>query len=312
MTDPMKTAKHLDNTNYVLLIAVGIGTFIGVIIAIAIYNYLKPKGLKKFKGDSKNLKRILNLLASESESEEEGLLRRYPKKGNKQRRTRKDDFKYDRTHRVKAHKEKSTIRVGEREMRKARTPSFFERQNARRFPIIRICFTGGPCAGKTTAMTHCADQLRQLGIKTYIVPEAASILNKGGATLPKLDEDKEKAVKFQINLLKLQMALEDTLTDIGNDFYPEDKVVILCDMGTIDASVALTKELWDALLDETGWTEIQLRDKRYDMAIHMVTAADGAEEYFQRAGAESRSEDIENAIKIDRRTQQAWVGHPSF
>jgi len=314
MHDSINCSEVVSSGNPILLIALAIGIIIGLAIAIVMYNYLKPKNSnsKGFTKRQKRLENILDLLSSDSEPEDRVSGRRSTRTEDEWRRIKRDDFRRETTYKTKAHKEKSMIRVGGREMRKARTPSFFELQNARKYPMTRICLTGGPCAGKTTAMTHCADQLRQLGIKTYIVPETASILSKGGATFPKPDEGKEKAVKFQISLLKLQMALEDAIIDIANDFYPDDKVVILYDKGTIDASVPLTNELWDALLDETGWTEIQLRDKRYDMAIHMVTAADGAEEYFQRADENSRTGDIEDALRIDRRTRQAWLGHPSF
>lgn len=310
MSDTDGTTKTLLSNTFIYILGGAFGGLITVFILVLIYNCMKQKP-KVYSKEMRKINKVLEQLddpSSESE-EEEGARKRT--KSNKKKiswRTRKND----KIHTMKTQKSKAMIRTGGREMRKARTPSFFERQNARRFPIARVCFTGGPCAGKTTALAHCADQLRQLGIKVYIVPEAASILSKGGTTRPKVGEDKEKAVKFQISLLKLQMSLEDALTEIACDFYPEDKVVILCDMGTKDASVPLTRELWDALLDETGWTDIQLRDKRYDMVIHMVTAADGAEEYFKRENAETRSEDIENALSIDRRTRHAWVGHPSF
>ena len=47
-------------------------------------------------------------------------------------------------------------------------------------PIYRVCLTGGPCAGKTTAMTTITDHLTQKGFKVLIVPEAATMMNKGG------------------------------------------------------------------------------------------------------------------------------------
>lgn len=34
------------------------------------------------------------------------------------------------------------------------------------------------------------------------------------------------------------------------------------------------------MLERLGLTTSQLRDNRYDAVIHLVTAADGAEEYF--------------------------------
>ena len=38
--------------------------------------------------------------------------------------------------------------------------------------------------------------------------------------------------------------------------------------------------LWTAVLDELGANDIQLREKRYDAVIHMVTAADGAPKHY--------------------------------
>jgi dephospho-CoA kinase len=50
-------------------------------------------------------------------------------------------------------------------------------------PIIRICLTGGPCAGKTTALATLNQVLTQLGFKVLQVPEAATMLMKGGAMI---------------------------------------------------------------------------------------------------------------------------------
>lgn len=42
--------------------------------------------------------------------------------------------------------------------------------------IFKIVLTGGPCAGKTTAITTLADKLRENGFVVYIIPEAASMI----------------------------------------------------------------------------------------------------------------------------------------
>lgn len=52
-----------------------------------------------------------------------------------------------------------------------------------KFPITRICLTGGPCAGKTTALTTLSLHLKQIGYRILVVPEAATILMKGGALI---------------------------------------------------------------------------------------------------------------------------------
>jgi len=51
-------------------------------------------------------------------------------------------------------------------------------------PITRICLTGGPCAGKTTALTELSIVLTQMGFRVLLVPEAAKVMKKGGALIP--------------------------------------------------------------------------------------------------------------------------------
>jgi signal recognition particle GTPase len=50
-------------------------------------------------------------------------------------------------------------------------------------PIYRVCLTGGPCAGKTTALATLAQSLTDKGYNVLQVPEAATILMKGGAMI---------------------------------------------------------------------------------------------------------------------------------
>jgi len=54
-------------------------------------------------------------------------------------------------------------------------------------PIYRICFTGGPCAGKTTAITKLTHLIEKKGFRVFVVPETASILMKAGAMI-KIDK----------------------------------------------------------------------------------------------------------------------------
>ena len=66
------------------------------------------------------------------------------------------------------------------------------------------------------------------------------------------------------------------------------------------------------MLDETAWNTIQLRDKGYEAVVHMVTAADGAAKFYSSENNEARYETTEEAIKLDKRLINAWIGHPHF
>lgn len=85
----------------------------------------------------------------------------------------------------------------------------------RKTPITRICLTGGPCAGKTTALTTLSLHLKQIGYRVLLVPEAATILMKGGAFINTPKMTHKDAVDFQINLMRLQMDLEDIFVQIA-------------------------------------------------------------------------------------------------
>lgn len=71
----------------------------------------------------------------------------------------------------------------------------------------------------------------------------------------------------------------------------------------------MNEDVWQAILDETGWSTIQLRDKRYEAVVHMMTAAEGAEEFYMSAQTHL-GESIEQARHLDKRLIEAWVGHP--
>lgn len=47
--------------------------------------------------------------------------------------------------------------------------------------------------------------------------------------------------------------------------------------------------------------EQKLRDYRYDLVIHLSTAADGAEEYYDYANNAARHENVLFAIELDKK-----------
>jgi len=65
-------------------------------------------------------------------------------------------------------------------------------------------------------------------------------------------------------------------------------------------------------MDDLGVTTAQLRDNRYDAVIHMVTAADGAENFYGVEGQEARYESVEEAKEKDELIRQAYMGHQKW
>lgn len=57
---------------------------------------------------------------------------------------------------------------------------------------------------------------------------------------------------------------------------------------------------------------MQLRDRRYEAVIHLVTAAQGAVEFYTSQNNEARYETVNEAQALDQKLINAWVGHPHF
>lgn len=51
---------------------------------------------------------------------------------------------------------------------------------------------------------------------------------------------------------------------------------------------------------------------RYDIIIHLVTAAFDAEEYYTCENNNIRNETAEMARDIDKQLQKSWIGHSRF
>ena len=147
--------------------------------------------------------------------------------------------------------------------------------------VTRILLTGGPCAGKTTSLAKMQSIFDNKGYRVYCVPEAATLMMKGGAILALDNHSWDFKVQMQTSLFKAQKALEDIFTEVANNESKETgkPAVIFCDRGVLDGSAYVSEELWSQIMDEQHFEE-NIRDKRYDAVIHMVTAAEGAEEFY--------------------------------
>jgi len=109
--------------------------------------------------------------------------------------------------------------------------------------ITRVLLTGGPCAGKTTALAAISQDLTQLGYKVLVVPEAATMIMKGGAMIVSSDFTEQQGLMFQKSLMRLQIALEDTFLEIAQ-MIKNQPVVLLIDRGLLDGSAYVSESNW--------------------------------------------------------------------
>ncbi len=172
--------------------------------------------------------------------------------------------------------------------------------------VFRIVLTGGPCAGKSTALAHLTDRLRSLGYQVFCSPEAATLLLGAGAGVVGISREQMK--RFQRGVIQLSLALEDSLLAFARG--TGRPAVLVCDRGLMDGAAYVEPEVWDELLREQGVGVVDLRDQRYDAVIHLVTAAEGAEQFYSNQNNAVRYETPEQARDVDQRLRRAWVGHP--
>ncbi|XP_034182171.2 TRPL translocation defect 14 isoform X2 [Osmia lignaria lignaria] len=213
--------------------------------------------------------------------------------------------------------------------------------------LYKVVLTGGPCGGKTTGQTRLCTFFENMGWKVFRVPETATVLlsggikfsdlnaeeakgsvsrpsitkwsqrryrnrsDKGEARWPEiLEVDSSEAFKFQENLLRTMIQIENTFFQLGES--SSRNCLIICDRGAMDASAFISKDKWELMMASNGWNNVELRDNRYNQIIHMVSAANGAEDFYSTEEHVCRSEGVELARELDYKAAAAWVGHPYF
>ncbi|XP_073845771.1 TRPL translocation defect 14 isoform X3 [Musca autumnalis] len=174
--------------------------------------------------------------------------------------------------------------------------------------VYKIVLTGGPCGGKTTGQSRLCTFFENLGWKVFRVPETATVLLSGGVKFSDLTE--KEAYKFQENLIRTMIQIENTYFELGKS--STRNCLIICDRGVMDASAYISKDKWEKMMASNNWNSIEMRDNRYNQILHLVSAANGAEEFYTTEEHACRSEGVELARELDYKSAAAWVGHPYF
>lgn len=169
----------------------------------------------------------------------------------------------------------------------------------------RIVLTGGPCAGKTTALVKIIEHFSSLGYKVFIIPEVPTLFSQAG--MDYLTDNHAFFYEGEKATLEMQLALEDKFTRIAETITTP--TIIVCDRGTMDISAYMKPEMWKEITAGVGTCSEKLR-ARYDAVLHLVSAADGAEQFYTTATNAERTEGLELARELDKKVIQAWSEHP--
>ena len=171
--------------------------------------------------------------------------------------------------------------------------------------IVKLVLTGGPCAGKTTAMSWIQSNFEKQGYKVMFIPETATELITGGLA----PWDLSTAYDYQKMVFKDQITKEDIYMECAKKMG-YDKILIVCDRGLMDNKAYMNEEEYQRVLRDFNISKSKIMD-RYDVVFHLVSAAKGAEEYYNLDN-EARTETVEQASMLDDKIINAWTGHPHF
>ena len=181
-----------------------------------------------------------------------------------------------------------------------------DKQEEKNVKITKIVLTGGPCAGKTTALTWINNYFRDRGYTVLFVPETATELISNGVA----PWTCKSVYDYQLSQMTLQKTKEMLFEKAAKGMNAE-KILIVCDRGMLDNKAFMKDNEFKRVLKEFNTTEVEERDA-YDAVFHLTTAAKGKEKFYTLDNNTARTETIEEARKVDDRLISAWTGHPHF
>jgi CYTH domain-containing protein/transcriptional regulator with XRE-family HTH domain len=169
--------------------------------------------------------------------------------------------------------------------------------------IHKIVLTGGPCAGKTTALSWINNYFSDRGYKVITVPETATELISNGVA-PWTCGSNYDYQTLQIELQKFKEQIFEKGANTMNG-----KILIVCDRGVMDNKAYIEDLKFKRILKELGTNEVKERDS-YDAVFHLVTAAKGAEKAYTLENNQARKESLDEARELDDKLIASWTGHP--
>lgn len=172
--------------------------------------------------------------------------------------------------------------------------------------INKIVITGGPCAGKTTAIGWIKDVFIPKGYTVLVIPEVATDLISSGIAPWTCGTRAD----FQMCQMKLQMQKERVFEQAALSMKSE-KILIVCDRGILDNKAYMDEFSFKEALRLYSLSEIEIL-KDYDAVFHLVSAAKGAEEFYTTANNFARKETVSEAALLDDKLICVWRNHSHF
>lgn len=170
--------------------------------------------------------------------------------------------------------------------------------------IKHIICTGGPCSGKSTFLSRAEEIFQERGYRVLIDHETATDLITGGISPATMG-----MYEFQKYCMGLQLKKEELYEQAAEEISG-DKVIIFYDRGILDDKGYVTPDEFTEILSQFNKTEEECL-KRYDLVMHMTTAAMGGDELYTTANNAARYEDSNMARRVDETIKSSWANHPN-
>lgn len=110
-----------------------------------------------------------------------------------------------------------------------------KKEEEKKMEIAKIVITGGPCGGKSTAMSWIQSHFTKLGYRVLFVPETATELITGGVAPWTCGTN----LDYQKCQMQLQLAKEKIFAQ-GAAAMDAEKILIVCDRGALDNKAYMT------------------------------------------------------------------------
>lgn len=157
-----------------------------------------------------------------------------------------------------------------------------------------IVITGGPSGGKTTLIEAIK---RELSSEVITVPEAASLLYHGGFP-------RGRNVTSRIRAQKAIYYVQEQLEGLALD--QKDTSTLVCDRGSLDGRAYWPDDTNDFFHELH--TDLNQEMSRYDWVLHLDTAHSHSYDVTNPL----RTENFEEAWKLNERIKWAWSQHPQI
>jgi predicted ATPase len=187
--------------------------------------------------------------------------------------------------------------------------------------VYSIVLTGGPSAGKSTILQFVKKYFNKYNsdkteksqqILVLTLNEIATYLINQGITFTPLEPP-----LFQKLVMSTQLSMEKTIYEYAESMSKHyHKVLVLMDRGLLDGKAYLigdgglnqqVEDNWNQILDGLKIKDVyQEHLLKYDLIIHIVTAAQGTGFFYTTENNAARTETPEQAKEIDGKTLLVW------